>query len=505
MKRVAIVLAFVALIAFPARAYDFAVRMSRGDTLYLEVTDAQKRLVTVVAPNSDGPDYYYGHKRPSGVLVVPSDVIYEGQHYTVTAIGERAFSGCTAIRMVSLAPTVTEIGAYAFYGCTGINEKVSIGENVTKIGPSAFYGCVSLPEVSFRAIKCEFMGGSMGSSVFGNCKKLKRVKIDDGVTRIPDYAFSGVDAIASPLTLPQSLEYIGDYAFAFCNKIPGDLVIPDKVKSVGTYAFCQCHSLSSLTIGASVERMGDRAFYQCIGLQSLLLKPQTPPAMESSTFAALSQRVACSVPCVSKELYGADQQWKKMVPLTGYGSCSLLVLAEAAKPVEATVLGSGNYKYGDSVELVVACAMGYGFAGWSDGNTENPRTVVVRKNMDLKAYTQVAQTLTRTDTVYRTDTIYKGGYKVVHDTVDFFETVRPYVEGKSPLKYDADSKKLEWNLADGEMMLSLMLFNARGECLYRSERSEGKLKMRHFGTGMYFVRLETARGVESYRIFVNGN
>ena len=42
-----------------------------------------------------------------------------------------------------------------------------------------------------------------------------------------------------------------------------------------------------------------------------------------------------------------------------------------------TVEGSGQYKYGATVTLTVTANTGYTFTKWSDGNTDNPRTVVV--------------------------------------------------------------------------------------------------------------------------------
>lgn len=502
MKRVAIVLAFVALFAFPAKAYDFALRMSYGDTLFFEVTDAQRFYVSVVAPSAEGPNYYDGHKRPSGVIAVPAEVTFEGQRYTVTAIGERAFSGCSTIRMITLPKTITEIGPYAFYGCAGINEPVIIGENVKSIGASAFYGCLQIPEVVFKARKCEFMGGSMGSSVFGNCVKLKKVKFDKGVTRIPDFAFSGVDAITSPLVFPPSLEYVGDYAFAFCNKISGDVTIPDQVERIGEYAFNQCHAIVSLSIGKSVTSIGERAFNQCIALRSVKVNSTAPPTIEMNTFSNLSTLATCSVPCVSKALYEGDAYWKKLAPFVVHGNCHISLKAEAAVPEEARVLGGGNYKYGDSVELVVVCAAGYGFVGWTDGNRENPRTVVVQDDMSFKALTHAAKTLTRIDTLYLTDTVYEEGYKVIHDTVDIFEAVRP-LPNEGTVVYNAAKNRIEWKVPEEVKMLSLMVFDAHGDCLYKTERQEGKLRMGRFATGTFIVRVETVRRVERYRFFVN--
>lgn len=501
--KVAIVLAFMALLAVPAKAFDFAVCLNSGDSLFFEVTDHQQQFVTIVPPNAEGPEYYKGHRKVVGVLVIPSEVYFNGQRYIVTAIGERAFSGCTDIRMVTIPMTVTSIGDYAFYGCVGINDPIVIGENITRVGMSAFYGCAQLPGVVFKAYRCDFMGGSLSTAVFGNCSRLRKLTITEGVTRIPDYAFSGVDAITSSIVLPQSLEYIGAYAFSFCSRLSGSIVIPDGVKTIGEFAFNQCHAIKDLTIGAKVDTIGSRAFHKCIGLRSVTIRATTPPGIEPSSFSELSKSLKYNIPCVSKELYNKHAIWEKLAPFTLQGSCTLSINALAAAPLEARVYGGGNYKYGDSVTLMVACAAGYGFVGWSDGNFENPRTIVVRGDIEVSALTQAAKTIVETETIYQVDTVYKDGYKIIRDTVDVFKMLQPMDADSTIITYDAAKKRVTWDIPDGERMLSLMVFNDKGECIYRTDRSSGKLKMHRFPTGSYFVRLETVRRTANYHFFMN--
>lgn len=502
-RKVAIVLALMALIAFPVKAQDFAVRLNSGDSLFFEITDAQRLQVTVVPPSDDGTDYYKGHQKISGVLVIPATVSHEGQTYTVTAIGERAFSGCTEIRMVSIPPTVTAIGSYAFYGCVGIGDPVVIGENVTRVGLSAFYGCAQLPAVVFKARRCMFMGGSLATAVFGNCGRLTKVTIGEEVTRIPDYAFCGADGLSNTVVLPESLEYIGEYAFSFCSKMPGEVVIPDGVTTIGECAYNQCHAITALTLGAAVDTIGSRAFYKCIGLRTVMVRTTTPPRMESSTFSSLSKTPSVSIPCVSKTLYEKDATWSQLAAFKTHGSCSFTVEADVVSAAEAMVLGSGSYKYGDSVTLVVAPAAGYAFVGWSDGNKENPRMFIARDDLKVSALTRSTKPITEKETIYRVDTVFSEGIKVIHDTVDIFTTSQPVDASGETIAFDSAQKRVVWNFSEGERMLTLMVFNASGECIYRTDNVNGKLKMQRFPTGNYFVRVETVRRTLNYRFFMN--
>ena len=102
-------------------------------------------------------------KGPSdGDVSIPSAVAYNGQTYSVTSIGYRAFrqSGITSI---TIPESVTSIGESAFYGCTGLTS-VTIPEGVTSIGQLAFRDCNNLTSVTIPGSVT-----SIGDSAFGGC------------------------------------------------------------------------------------------------------------------------------------------------------------------------------------------------------------------------------------------------------------------------------------------------------------------------------------------------
>ena len=147
-RRIAIVCALLLVVVLPVRAYDFRVRLNSGDSLFFSIVDAANRKVAVVAPKEGGTNRYQGHQQPTGAIIIPSEVEHNGLKYRVTAIGERAFAGCTRLQLVTMPETVEKIGAYAFYGCTGLKGRVTIGVNVKSVGASAFYGCTFVTEVN---------------------------------------------------------------------------------------------------------------------------------------------------------------------------------------------------------------------------------------------------------------------------------------------------------------------------------------------------------------------
>lgn len=500
-KKGAALLVVLMLMAAGAKAYDFRVSLKSGDFVFFTITDASRGEVKVVPPNEGGPNYYEGNKAPSGIVAIPSEVEYNGKVYKVTAIGNRAFSGCTHIQMVSFPEGLQEIGDYAFYGCSGLSERVTIGRNVRRIGNAAFYGCASLTEVSFRAERCTTMGGSMSTTVFGNCNRLRRVIIEEGVKEIPDYAFCGVDAMKDSITFPQSLEYIGNYAFAYCSSLSGGITLPDGVERVGEGAFHQCHAIRNLTIGSNVASIGGRAFYHCVSLRKIAVKAFTPPEVSLTTFAELPKGAKFSVPCVSKDLYDSSAYWKNHAPFVSVEPCSFSVDVTMGDSGAGIVMGSGQYSYADTVCLIAICNAGYAFDGWSDGNRENPRKMTVKKNIQIEALTHPASLTVVYDTIYEVDTVYTDGVEVVYDTL-LLNDIALGIGEVPEVNYDSDRKRIVWKVSKREQVLSVSIYNQVGECVYTGKGRKGKVSMRRRGTGSYILRLETSQRIINCRFFV---
>ena len=100
---------------------------------------------------------------------------------------------------------------------------------------------------------------------------------------------------------------------------------------------------------------------------------------------------------------------------------TLLVLAY--QPSRGTVMGSGTYPIGSTVEMAAIPNEGYRFSHWNDGNADNPRVVTVEDEGIFFAYftggtaTQTKESENTIITVF--DTVF------VHDTVciDYRDTV----------------------------------------------------------------------------------
>ena len=84
---------------------------------------------------------------------------------------------------------------------------------------------------------------------------VKAVVIENGVTSVGDYAFSGLRALSS-VTIPESVTRIGDYAFSGCTALD-NVNIPDSVGSIGIGALTKEISFVPATAYAFHEGVSD--------------------------------------------------------------------------------------------------------------------------------------------------------------------------------------------------------------------------------------------------------
>ena len=156
----------------------------------------------------------------SGNVAIPQTVRLGDTVYTVVAIANNGFSGCTGIRSVILPAKITRIGKEAFMDCLNLNS----------------------------------------------------INIPYGVKEIKDGTFCHCEALAG-LTVPDGVTKIGKYALAHCKNITR-FNVPDNCKEIGDKAFYNCQRLQALVISASVEKIGIRALQGCPELRRINVEPE---------------------------------------------------------------------------------------------------------------------------------------------------------------------------------------------------------------------------------------
>ena len=341
---------------------------------------------------------------------------------SLTFIAWGVFEGCANLQSILIPKEITVIGFAAFNGCRSL-QSITIPEKVIQVGEWAFHQCQSLDTVySYATIPpiLEVDAFNQNEAIlFVPCGLVETYKSDmywsvyfsniqcieeDEDTENNIYYTSFDGNIVTPnatdvfganivsneykdgqgvITFDGPVTGIGSWAFANCSSL-STITIPNSVTSIERHTFEGCSALTSVTIGNSVTSIGSGAFNDCSSLTSITCEAETPPTIGyASTFYDVSTSIPVYVPCGCVEAYKAASGWKNFtniqVPLLEY---SIEV------DVNDTIMGTTKVDYNTFCEgnqISATPNIGYHFVQWSDGNTENPRTLELTQDTILTA------------------------------------------------------------------------------------------------------------------------
>lgn len=398
---------------------------------------------------------------------------------TIRYIEDRAFHKCTGLTTVyfnahDCNQNYLNNGVGAFDSCFNFTT-LYIGDNVNRIPGGPFYNCSTLTTIHFAdSGRTHFIHAyafqgcvgldsvvipntvhTIGEYAFANCDGLTSIVIPSSVTNIGNYAFRNCDGLASvtihDVPTPASTDYtlnIGCYAFAYCDNLRTvnynatystytafgsysttpykgifygcdslDIIIGNSVRHIPSYAFYECN-INSLTIGYSVTGLGSNAFRNC-NVFPITSLATVAPSISAAPTAFDGVNIAymwVSIPCGSISSY--NSQWGTSFNFTERQEYTLNVQTSDSTMGTVTVFS----QYGCSNPMTIFSASadsGYYFSHWSDGNTDNPRSLVVTQDTSIVAFFEP----TIPDTLY-IDTFYVNVPYAVHDTtyVDVHDT-----------------------------------------------------------------------------------
>ena len=248
-----------------------------------------------------GKEAILNHTRdntPSKVTI-PSTFEYKGKTYTVTEIGDMAFSSNNDIESVSIPATVRIIGKGAFSDCSRL-KKVIISNGLTTIQDQAFANCSSLENIKLPST-LEYIGiaaftrsglksleipasvTAMGRNITLDCRNLKSLSVNSG-NKTFDSRKNCNAIIRTDLNLllegccntriPKDIIAIGPYAFAGATGLK-TIDIPSSVRYIFDRAFAFC-PLEKIEIPSSVSLLYDNPFFGCGNIRSITVKDGNP-------------------------------------------------------------------------------------------------------------------------------------------------------------------------------------------------------------------------------------
>lgn len=318
MKRGFLSLMLSLLCITTVMAYDMEV-----NGVCYNITDAEAKTVEVAAKG--------GLLGYSGEIVIPASVSYEEVEYSVTAIGNKAFTNSVGMTSIEIPGSVITIPNGLFGGCaqlvsvvvdennlvydsrencnaiieTASNTLVNgckgtiIPNGITSIGERAFYTSSvtsivipnSVTTIGINAFQnCRTMTSielsdnleTIEEEAFNGCQKLQSIVIPNTVTTIGKGAFNSCVAMTS-VTLPENLVTIEDETFYMC-RLLHSITIPSSVTSIGNSAFYECYTLTEITLPNALATIGNQAFYNCAEVTAITI-PANVTAIGTKVFA----------------------------------------------------------------------------------------------------------------------------------------------------------------------------------------------------------------------------
>lgn len=287
----------------------------------------------------------------TGVITIPETITYEGEEYTVTTVGEKAFNYCSKITSVVLPNTVTTLETSCF-ASSGITEIV-LPESVTTIGEKAFYFCDDIPSFTLPAsvdsvgskafyymditsfhvensvpielpsdcfytyrissscnlyVPAGCVDAYAAADIWCNFKSISVACIKDGITYIVDDAthtasLAGVAGVAGDtLVIPSSFEDGGvTYtvtsiaSYGLSSTTYSAFSIPATIEEIGDYAFSSNSNLVSIDLPSSISTIAAGTFYDCESLTTVNI-PTSVTSIGSRAFANCDVLATIEIP-----------------------------------------------------------------------------------------------------------------------------------------------------------------------------------------------------------------
>ena len=421
-----------------------------GDLIY-RVNDDQAS-VTVIG-HVDGYN-------AQGALVIPELVSYEGHDYAVTVIGNAAFMYCFYLTSLTIPNSVSTIEEAAFAYCSGFTGDLVIPNSVNTIEASAFHTCY----------------GFDGTMVLGN-----------GVTSIGAWAFNSCDGLTGVLNIPSNVASIGEDAFVYC-KFEGivvdpenpnfdsrndcnaiietstnelttgckNTVIPNSVTVIGNNAFKGITGMTSIEIPNSVVSIGDNAFAFCFDLTGDLVIPNSVETIGESAFFQCEGLDGKLVIGESVSYIG-DWAFRKCTHIS-----SAVSLATAPATLGTDLGGTVFTEFGiQTLTVPCGCIEAYQNSQWYDPIGLN------------------------------------GFYEFIEDCTEVSET-SGIVTAVYPNPTNGMIK------IEAESMKNISIFNMLGEKVFECSANGDTFEydFSHQSAGVYLIRVETVKGIETIRVTV---
>lgn len=225
---------------------------------------------------------------------------------TLTSLGaastafKGAFENCLKLQKVTFRQGTSDavIGAETFMNCRSLNS-VTIPGNYTAIREKAFLGCTALKSFTLKKSDFGYANQTIEHEAFRDCSALKNISLPETLKSIGPYAFFG--CAAAELTIPDGVVSIAYGAFAECPNLtkvtlPKTLTTLGAVNTAFAGAFERCPKLETVIFkeGTKDLTIGAESFMYCASLSELHLPLNLVDIKQNALSGSTASLTICS-------------------------------------------------------------------------------------------------------------------------------------------------------------------------------------------------------------------
>ncbi|MCR5822179.1 MAG: leucine-rich repeat protein, partial [Bacteroidales bacterium] len=320
---------------------------------------------------------------------------------SVTTIDDSVFDGCVRLENPELPDGLTTIGTRAFNGCSLLAGKLTFPATMSNIGDSAYNGIGTITEI-------EMLGATpptIYANTFASVSNTTPVSVPCGAVinyYTTDYweNFSTImESAPYKLTVTSNNEEMGSVAITQHPTCTNYSAIIQATANTA-YHFIQW-SDGNGTNPRTIQMTQDSTLTAIFVPNNsyIVVEPNDPTMGTTSGTGTYGYNAPVTMTAMAYDGYhflkwndGNTQNPRYMAAVRDTTFIAIFVSNVStitvynANPEWGNVGGSGVYYYQNLVSLTATPNYGYHFSQWNDGNTQNPRTIIINQDSTFTAY-----------------------------------------------------------------------------------------------------------------------
>lgn len=175
----------------------------------------------------------------------------------MTSIPSSAFEDCINLKKVTIGINTTTVGTFAFRDCTSL-ASIDGGESLKTLGMYSFSSTAITSFVAPESLT------KIDSSAFKN-SKLVNVTLNNNLTSLGGSAFEGTNIVE--ITIPGSVKSVASYLFYECKSLK-TVHLEEGITTINDYAFGKCNKLHTVDFPSTLTTVNS-CFYDNFNLTKI--------------------------------------------------------------------------------------------------------------------------------------------------------------------------------------------------------------------------------------------